>query len=220
MIMYIELADAIKAGDIGRIEEVLKWITIIFQAGSTKNYGNELLRLHCEMQYAWDTEAKRAIMSSWLINTSGDKGRWIPADLYQEHNNLLTKVIHAAKGSNASWEMLAEAISTNIYTFSRIAFQLETQYNIPKNKSWHADVSYEADIERILTSLREHKILDLACQLQVQPVKDLIHDGTMNLNGGRIETFLNNNGGLACGAGAEAEQKDPEDDNLDLEQHG
>ncbi|KAF9136723.1 hypothetical protein BGX20_007997, partial [Mortierella sp. AD010] len=35
MILYLELSAVIKAGDIGRIEEVLKWITILFQAGTT-----------------------------------------------------------------------------------------------------------------------------------------------------------------------------------------
>ncbi|ORZ12460.1 hypothetical protein BCR41DRAFT_307838, partial [Lobosporangium transversale] len=45
MLFYLELSSAIKAGDHGRIEEILKWITIMFQAGSTKNYANELLHL-------------------------------------------------------------------------------------------------------------------------------------------------------------------------------
>ncbi|KAI1288591.1 hypothetical protein EDD11_009897 [Mortierella claussenii] len=44
MAVYIEFCAAIKAGDVGRIEEIIKWITIIFQAGNHKNYGFELLR--------------------------------------------------------------------------------------------------------------------------------------------------------------------------------
>ncbi|KAF9149361.1 hypothetical protein BGX20_006010, partial [Mortierella sp. AD010] len=53
---YIELSAAIKIGDISRIEEMLKWITIAFQAWTTKNYAQELLHLHCGLRYAWTEE--------------------------------------------------------------------------------------------------------------------------------------------------------------------
>ncbi|KAF8914559.1 hypothetical protein BGZ58_005699, partial [Dissophora ornata] len=90
-LIYIELAAAIKIGDVGRIEEMLRWITVAFQAGGTRNYAQELLHLHCALHHSWSKEMKDAITSSWLVNTSGKPNRWLPADLYQEHNNLLTK---------------------------------------------------------------------------------------------------------------------------------
>ncbi|KAG0356041.1 hypothetical protein BGX24_006504, partial [Mortierella sp. AD032] len=43
MILYMELSSAIKIGDIGRIEKALKWLTIIFHAGSTPHYAYELM---------------------------------------------------------------------------------------------------------------------------------------------------------------------------------
>ncbi|KAG0008436.1 hypothetical protein BGZ82_004681, partial [Podila clonocystis] len=45
MLFYLELGSAIKAGDVGRILEVIKYLTILFQAGNTKLYGSELLHL-------------------------------------------------------------------------------------------------------------------------------------------------------------------------------
>ncbi|KAF9110239.1 hypothetical protein BGX27_006606 [Mortierella sp. AM989] len=62
--LYIELSSAIKAGDIGRIEEILLWLTIMFQAGGTKNYGYELLRLHCNLRYGWTDKMKKTVMTS------------------------------------------------------------------------------------------------------------------------------------------------------------
>ncbi|ORZ06532.1 hypothetical protein BCR41DRAFT_296188, partial [Lobosporangium transversale] len=70
---YIELGAAIKAGDVGRIKNVLETITVMFQAGGMKNYARELLR--------------KAVLASLLINTKGKENAWIPTDLYQEHNN-------------------------------------------------------------------------------------------------------------------------------------
>ncbi|KAG0008657.1 hypothetical protein BGZ82_004528, partial [Podila clonocystis] len=66
MLFYIELGSAIKAGDIGRIEEIIRWLTIFFQAGLTKNYANELLTLHCAIFHSWkyDDKAKNTILRS------------------------------------------------------------------------------------------------------------------------------------------------------------
>ncbi|KAF9351207.1 hypothetical protein BGX26_010732 [Mortierella sp. AD094] len=182
-IIYLELSAAIKAGDTGRIEEILKWITVMFQAGATKNYGNELMRsdpsrqekvkpirkhicrlgsllmrLHCGLRYAWSAETKQAILSSWLVNLSGTKNAWIPTDLYQEYNNLLTKIIYAAKGPNFAWEHLSSSISMNIRTFSEISKHTESQYEIPRNNTGHSSVSSEKSVASILNSLREYGI--------------------------------------------------------------
>ncbi|KAI9233671.1 MAG: hypothetical protein BYD32DRAFT_373110 [Podila humilis] len=53
MLVYIELGDAIKQGDVRRIEAVLMPITIMFQAGGTKNYANLLLRLAFDICHTW-----------------------------------------------------------------------------------------------------------------------------------------------------------------------
>ncbi|ORY94359.1 hypothetical protein BCR41DRAFT_289343, partial [Lobosporangium transversale] len=53
MLIYIELSSAIKAGDTGRIHEMLVWVTIFCQVGGTKNYAYELLRLQRGLKCAW-----------------------------------------------------------------------------------------------------------------------------------------------------------------------
>ncbi|KAF9979786.1 hypothetical protein BGZ65_006024 [Modicella reniformis] len=197
MILFIELSDAIKVGDIGRIEDVLKWLTIMFQAGMTKNYANELLHLQCGLRHGWSAETRQAIMASWLINTKGKEDSWIPTDLHQEHNNLLTKTIHSAKGSNASWEMLAESISTNIHVFSKVAQQLETAFGVTPNCTQHTTVSPETDIMRIVRSLRQHNILGHDPRPQalddVPLVRDLYAEGFMKLSHGRLTSFIQSN---------------------------
>ncbi|KAG0287355.1 hypothetical protein BGZ98_004672 [Dissophora globulifera] len=95
MIKYLELCDAIKTGDVGRVEESLKWVTIMLQSGSNNNYGSELLHIHCALRYVWlDDEMKTRIMSTWLVNTKGKENGWIPTDLYQEYNNGLIKAVY------------------------------------------------------------------------------------------------------------------------------
>ncbi|KAG0205006.1 hypothetical protein BGX33_008156, partial [Mortierella sp. NVP41] len=66
MLVYIELGDAIKQGDVGRIEAVLVPITVMFQAGGTKNYANQLLRLVFDIRHTWTERRMDAVFSSWL----------------------------------------------------------------------------------------------------------------------------------------------------------
>jgi hypothetical protein len=138
--IYLELCSAIRVGDVGRVEKATMEMTIMFQAGGTTNYGNELLRLVYGIRRAWSPQWKKAVMSSWLINTEGKASRWIPADLYQEHNNLLIKTMYAPKGSNKSWETLANKISANVRSFSKIAATMEVEFGSTYNSRFHATV--------------------------------------------------------------------------------
>ncbi|KAG0361113.1 hypothetical protein BGX24_005428 [Mortierella sp. AD032] len=180
MMVYMDLGDAIKAGDIGRLEEVLLLITVMFQAGGMKHYASELLRVAYGMRYAWSDLEKTAIMSSWLINTQGKPNAWMPADFFQEHNNLLIKTVHSAKGSNMSWETLANKISTNIHLFSETARRVEGEFHISHNSNFHSTVSAYSDITRITDSLRHYDILGVnphPDNLNVPLVRDLIKEG-------------------------------------------
>ncbi|KAG0010672.1 hypothetical protein BGZ82_003329, partial [Podila clonocystis] len=44
MMVYMELNSSIKAGDVGRILDVMRTITIMFQGGNVPNYAKALMR--------------------------------------------------------------------------------------------------------------------------------------------------------------------------------
>jgi hypothetical protein len=155
-------------------------ITVMFQAGGMKHYANELLRVAYGMRYAWSDLDKTAIMSSWLINTKGKPDAWIPADLFQEHNNLLIKTVHSAKGSNMSWETLSNKISTNVHLFAETAALVEGEFDIPHNSNFHSTVSAYGDIKDIVESLRHYDILGANLHpndFEVPLVRDLVKEG-------------------------------------------
>jgi hypothetical protein len=195
MTTYIELCAAIKNGDIKRIEEVFVTITLMFQATERKNYANELLRFNYGINHLWSAQRKNAIFSSLLVNVKGKENSWIPTDLYQEQNNMLTKAIHSAKGSNMSWETLANNISTNVRLFKSIASKLESEFCIPYNSTFHTVVSAEIDIRTIMNSLEEHNILGRDPRLDdrdTSVVKDMVREGYIKLVGGRFDHFIQN----------------------------
>ncbi|KAI1291236.1 hypothetical protein EDD11_009069 [Mortierella claussenii] len=196
MLFYIELGSAIKAGDVGRIEEIIRWLTLSFQAGGNKNYANELLRLCCGLFHSWRSEERHVTLSSMLVNTTGQPNRWIPTDLHQEHNNLLTKVVHAAKSSNLNWEILKTKISTNIRTFQNIASKVENVFKTPHSGTHHSAPSSTTDIDIIKRLCIQAGISmsgDISPDsvvLTVPAVKDVLTEGRRNLSDkGRIASF-------------------------------
>ncbi|KAG0261519.1 hypothetical protein BGZ95_004211 [Linnemannia exigua] len=176
MLVYLELAAAIKCGEVGRIEEVLKTITIMFQATSTKNYGNQLLRFAYDIRHTWSDVRKDAIFQSWLINVSGKENAWVPADLYQ--------VRYAGSGSNRSWEYLELSTSMNVRLYGEIQEKVEEEFGVTFNNNHHSTVSTKEDVSRIMASLKNMNIFKGSNRTidEVHNVCDLQETGMERLN--------------------------------------
>ncbi|KAG0217743.1 hypothetical protein BGX33_009751 [Mortierella sp. NVP41] len=195
MVVYIEFCTAIKLGDIGRIEQILKRITIMFQSGNNKNYGHELLRLNYNILHKWTEFRKFAVLSSMLMNTAGLPNRWIPGDLYQEHNNLLTKQTHATVGNNKS---AAGYITPLIRLFRVINNILGREFRLPPNSKFHRVTKMDEDIQTVLKRLQDDGILNgtkRPTKHQAHPftqttVVDMMTQGFINLSNGGYRRFL------------------------------
>lgn len=46
-----------------------------------------LLEIYCLLQYKASQDLRDAILNNWLVNITGKVGKWIEADLLQEHYN-------------------------------------------------------------------------------------------------------------------------------------
>ncbi|KAF9314205.1 hypothetical protein BGZ91_006062 [Linnemannia elongata] len=214
MMLYMELSSAIKIGDIGRIEKALKWLTIVFHAGSTPHYAYELMHFRCCVTHVWDEQTKIAILSSMLVNKSGERNGWKPTDLYQEHHNRSIKHVHYSRQGDTSFDTLRERISTNIETFDDAKDQMEKQFQAPKNKRKHAAVSADTALDDILTIFRENNILghDISPCVQkckgTEAAKDLLFAGTIALQDEkRIRAFIDKHTYDSQGFGEEVENE-------------
>lgn len=226
MIMYMELSSAIKIGDIGRIEKALKWLTIIFHAGSTPHYAYELMHFRCCFKYVWDEHTKVAVLSSMLVNTSGGRHGWKPTDLYQEHHNRSIKHVYYSRRGETPFDMLRERVSTNIETFDNVKEQMEKQFQAPSNKRKHAAVSAETDIHNILRILRENETLSHDSTPYVQKnervtaAKNLLLAGTIALQDAkRIRAFIDKHAYDVQGLGDDFEDRTQESNPIETDEN-
>ncbi|KAK3811650.1 MAG: hypothetical protein J3R72DRAFT_530181 [Linnemannia gamsii] len=160
MLVYLELTAAIKCGVVGRIVEVLKTVTIMFQVTSTKNYGNQLLRFAYDIRHTWSDVRKDAIFQSWLVNVSGKSG------------------------SNRSWEYLELSTSMNVRLYGEIQEKVEGEFGVTFNSNHHSTVSTKEDVSRIMASLKNMNIFKGSNRTidEVRNVCDLQETGMERLN--------------------------------------
>ncbi|KAJ7728485.1 hypothetical protein B0H16DRAFT_1330899 [Mycena metata] len=94
-LFYVELTQAIKKGDIGRVLNVLAIWMVMMRAPKTM--------------------PRELYLANWLVNLSGKLFGFKPVDLLQEHQNFWAKIVYNAKGTNKSWKWLS-MITVCIFT--------------------------------------------------------------------------------------------------------
>ncbi|KAF9117427.1 hypothetical protein BGW39_002190, partial [Mortierella sp. 14UC] len=189
--VHIELSEAIKAGDIGRIKHVLPIITLMMHGGGNTNYALELLRLLYGIRHLWTDEWVTRVLSSMLVNPKGVDGGWMATDMLQENHNYLIKTIFSSKGPNMTWEYLRDSISTNIRTFQGISWMFEREVGVGSNSTKHKKPTTTSEISKIQGHLRDGGILCKSGQFDERiRVADIQHLGGVKMIGGSIGRFL------------------------------
>lgn len=87
---YLTLCYSIKWGDVGLLRDVMREITIIFQALSAKNpkYTREMLRqMHILDTTTANPMLKNAYIANALVNLQGLPSTFYEMDFFLEHQN-------------------------------------------------------------------------------------------------------------------------------------
>ncbi|CAD6885317.1 unnamed protein product [Tilletia laevis] len=97
-VVGLEYAEAIKAGDLGRMAEVEKPLCLSFYGAGQTKYGSLLLdRALIDREQPVVAKTLRAAQ---LVNLHGRKNGWQGADLYQEQLNRRLLMFHPSQSPN------------------------------------------------------------------------------------------------------------------------
>ncbi|KAG9076290.1 hypothetical protein FS749_011947 [Ceratobasidium sp. UAMH 11750] len=189
------LVGAIRSGDSGRIVAILKTLALAFRGTRHTKYAYEMMVFLHNYLHVWPVPLRDAMMKAWLVNISGNPNSSKPADLMQEHLNLLIKTIYKAHGSNESWEWLG-MIAPCVHVLRRIAHEFHTTLG-DRQGTKHSSVSIEDDIRTLAASLRDHRVCEVIPGRRFapedSPPKDVISEGYRRLAHGSKRTIDNYN---------------------------
>ena len=92
----------------------------------------------------------------WIINPSGQSGKWQEPDLVQESHNSIEKVIYSGK-TYPKLDFLSEAVSVNIPMLREHANQIERFYSTWTSIS-HSDKDQLVDVQTLLQHLQHGRV--------------------------------------------------------------
>ncbi|CDO77882.1 hypothetical protein BN946_scf184690.g3 [Trametes cinnabarina] len=123
-LLYEELAYALNAGDIGRVEDCfMPWVFIFRGCGKHKYAAQMVKHLH-KVHRVFPPGLKRAVQMNMLCNPCGRKHQFRAIDWWVEHNNLYIKRIYGGAFSNfTKRRILKQAALVEVYKKVRISFE-------------------------------------------------------------------------------------------------
>ncbi|KAK0437645.1 hypothetical protein EV421DRAFT_1973700 [Armillaria borealis] len=151
-----ELADAVKAGDSGRVLLVLKLFAFSFQGNGHTKYAHEMLHLIHNITHVWPKPMRKIVLDNWILFPSGNPNSGVECDLMQEHMNFWIKTFYQAHGSGASWkwlEMIAPCVGILRDLAAAMRETLGTDIGVR-----HAPVNLSVDIPILMQNLTEFEV--------------------------------------------------------------
>ncbi|KAJ7867538.1 hypothetical protein B0H14DRAFT_3588640 [Mycena olivaceomarginata] len=164
-LFYVEFAQAIKKGDIGRVlNELSIWMVMMRTPKTMPRYADAI----------FETLVR--------LKNFPPKLRFKPVDLLQEHQNFWAKIIYTAKGTNKSWEWLS-MITVFIFTLRDAMRTVQTAFDIPAYGEKHKTPPIKDEVALLANALQSEKIQTFVSRRpandHVNPVRDLIKEGAL-----------------------------------------
>ncbi|KAJ6455499.1 hypothetical protein DFH09DRAFT_1384541, partial [Mycena vulgaris] len=151
-----EFADAIKAGDSGRIVLVLKLFAFTYRGNGRTKYAHEMLHVLHNIVNVWSEGLRHTILHNWLLCPTGKANAFVEVDLVQEHLNLWIKRIYKADGDGHSWDWLA-LVSPCVDVLRRLATSMNRDLGSRQGNK-HTIPDLDNDIQCLMASLTEHEV--------------------------------------------------------------
>ncbi|KAJ2991050.1 hypothetical protein NUW54_g8300 [Trametes sanguinea] len=178
VLYYMLLDEAMRAGDVGVMEDLLPHLLYRFAGGNNHKYAVEILELLQGLHREWPQDVKDFVREHcWLVNLSGKPNEFQPIDLVEEHTVKDVKVTYRPKGPNASWDLM-KARAPAIPTLRAIDEHLTRQFKTLHRGTSHTTPSKEADVRLLHEFYKTSKLHEYQPGREaVDAVKEVVSEG-------------------------------------------
>ncbi|KIY66072.1 hypothetical protein CYLTODRAFT_412104 [Cylindrobasidium torrendii FP15055 ss-10] len=189
--MWEECTYAVSEGDIGRVWEVFKYWIFVFAGGGNHNYRSIILELYCLFRYKASVELKEAVWNNWLVNVTGELGKWIEDDLMQEHYNRWLEDMISKHGGKFEDPLFRETISPNVEFFINLKKEIEIGLGLYTRSQSHTSSDHSAEHKILRKIYRDDQVhFFVSGRSKGHAAKDLFELGYHVLGNGKLQEFL------------------------------
>ncbi|KAJ7627263.1 hypothetical protein FB45DRAFT_749505 [Roridomyces roridus] len=187
-LFWLEITDAISEGDVGRMIEVLKVWIFAFAGASKSNYTTILVNMYCFFRYEATKDLREAVWNNWLINLTGELGKYIEDDLLQEHHNLGIEVMVSKHGGSFDNAFFRDTISPNVDFFYQVKEAMERGFSLKHHGGAHTSPHIKAELLTLTRMFREEQMHCFRKGRSLgHAAKDLIDAGVVKLDLGKLQ---------------------------------
>jgi hypothetical protein len=171
-----EVIYATADGDVGRVWESLKvWVVskaiyieltiqilksmILTFAGSTHNkYTNYLLEMLCDLELESSDELREAFLTNWLINPSGQEGRFVAGDKFQEQlqDEMYEHIGRKDRGFDEDY--MRKVIAPNTYRFVLVKKAVAEGIGLANRDSKHIEPHTNPEMVKLLQVYQKYQL--------------------------------------------------------------
>jgi hypothetical protein len=134
----------------------------MFAGSSHQNYTTYLLEVYCFLRYEASKDLRDGVLNNWLVNITGELGKWIEGDLLQEHYNRWLEDQVQKRGGDFDDKFYRSTLSPNVNHFLRIKEEIENAFDLSSRAKTHTSPHLRAEL-RLLLELFKEEFLHLFC---------------------------------------------------------
>lgn len=157
-LIWMGYHDAICEGDGDRVMMYWKFLLVIFKVANCYNYSKEAVNLLVQLNYSLSPRQAAQVKWSRFVNTHGQPGCNIPADLHNEHLNRRFKTAMRNLHSNIQPQSIVR-IGKSISVIHQVCEAFENQLGVKQEKQFHTTPRSKKDFDLLLQELLEEKIM-------------------------------------------------------------
>ncbi|KAJ7785521.1 hypothetical protein B0H14DRAFT_3584045 [Mycena olivaceomarginata] len=191
--------DAIKTGDIGRIEDLIPTLLFRFSGGGNSKYAIEMLELLQGLHREWPEDLRNYIREfCWLMSRDGGIESWLPFDLGQEQNICDIKVLLPVSFLSITdpWDLGATMeymgkVSPAIPALRKVQRHMEKQFKTTARGAHHGVPDKEKDVEKLTAHYTTSKLHTFTAgrELKTSHALDFVSEGASALE--QLDTIEN-----------------------------
>ncbi|KAK6996216.1 hypothetical protein R3P38DRAFT_3329591 [Favolaschia claudopus] len=188
---WVEFAQAVPEGDIGRVWEIMKIWIFKFAGSSHQNYVKYLLEVYCLLRYEASKGLRDTILNNWLLNIKGELGRWLPGDQHQEHYNRWLEDMVPRHGGEFDDPFYRKTISPNVHHFLQIKEEVEAAFDLKKRSQTHTSPDIHDELTLLLRLFKEEEVhMFRSGRSMGHAAVNQFARGMRRLDAGKLDKFL------------------------------
>jgi len=150
-----------------------------------------LLEVYCLLRYEASQDLREAILNNWLVNITGELGKWIEADLLQEHYNRWLEDMVKKRGGDFDDNFYRHTLSPNVDHFLRIKEEIENAFSLKSRGKSHTSPHLRDELRLLLTLFMEENLhLFFTGRTLGHAATNQFNEGYSRLDTGKLDDFI------------------------------